>query len=108
MGVGMSALLGSVAALANLASSFESSSGDDGGLFWLLAAGPASAVGTYWAIYRYYRNTDKSHNFERETAIESQPITGADNKVDERNGTTDKSIPGDNRANHRSRVKRVP
>src|SRR5690606_17388660 len=33
---------------------------------WILAAGPASAVGVYWAIYRYYRNTDKSHAFERE------------------------------------------
>ena len=104
----MSALLGAAADITNLISGFEVSSDDEGGLFWLLLAGPASAVGTYWAIYRYYRNTDKSHSFERETAIESQPITGADNKVDERKGTTDTSIRGDNRENHRSRVRREP
>ncbi|TXJ07168.1 MAG: hypothetical protein E6Q27_02310 [Aeromicrobium sp.] len=77
-------------------------------MFWLLVSGPASAVTTYMMIYRYYRNTDKSHSFERETAIESQPITGSDNKVDERNGTTDTSIPGDNREDHRARVRRLP
>lgn len=104
----MSFLLVSAADIANVILRFEVSGGDDGGLLWLLAAGPASAVGTYWMIYRYYRNTDKSHSFERETAIESQPITGADNKVDERKGTTDTSIPGDNRNDHRSRVRRVP
>lgn len=104
----MSALLGSAADIANVVMSIEVSSDDGGGLLALLAAGPVSAVGTYWMIYRYYRNTDKSHSFERETAIESQPITGADNKVDERKGTTDTSIPGDNRDKHRSRVRRLP
>ena len=103
----MSALLGSAADIANVIFESDVSSGEDGGLFWLLLSGPASAVTTYMMIYRYYRNTDKSHSFERETAIESQPVTGADNKVDERNGTTDKSIPGDNQEDHRSRVRRV-
>ena len=41
---------------------------DDSGL-WLLAAGPAGATALYWALYRYYRNTDKSHSFEHEPAI---------------------------------------
>lgn len=104
----MSALLGTAADIANVVMSIEVSSDDGGGLLALLAAGPASAVGTYWMIYRYYRNTDKSHSFESETAIESQPVTGVDNKVGERNGTTDSSISGDNRGSHRARVKRVP
>ena len=43
------------------------SSGDSAPL-WLLVAGPAGAVATYWSLYRYYRNTDKSHGYERETA----------------------------------------
>ena len=33
----------------------------DDGVLWLLAAGPAGAAATYWAIWRYYRNTDKTH-----------------------------------------------
>ena len=41
-------------------------SGDQAPL-WLLAAGPAGAVATYWSLYRYYRNTDKSHAYERDT-----------------------------------------
>lgn len=50
---------------------------DDGGL-GLLLLGPAGAVGLYWMLYRYYRNTDKSHAFERETLVEAQPVTGAE------------------------------
>ena len=55
---------------------------DDGGL-WLLLAGPAGATALYWALYRYYRNTDKSHSFERETNVEAKPVTGSDEKVEE-------------------------
>ena len=54
---------------------------DDGGL-WLLALGPAGGTALYWAIYRYYRNTDKSHAFERETAADAKPVTGHERKVD--------------------------
>ena len=50
---------------------------DDGGLA-LLLLGPAGGAGLYWMLYRYYRNTDKSHAFERETEIKAQPVTGAD------------------------------
>jgi len=54
----------------------------------LLALGPASAVGFYWAMHRLYRNTDKSHAFEHETAVEVLALTGAeaDRKVDELHG----------------------
>ena len=79
---------------------------DDNGL-WLLALGPAGASALYWALYRYYRNTDKSHSFERETLIESKPVTGSDAKVDEVRGTKRTSIPGNNVSNHRERVQRV-
>ena len=79
---------------------------DDGGL-WLLAAGPAGATALYWALYRYYRNTDKSHAFERETAVEAQPVTGSDGKVGENNGTQASRISGDNVGAYRARVERV-
>jgi len=79
---------------------------DDGGL-WLLLSGPASATGLYWALYRYYRNTDKSHAFEHETAVEAKPVTGADEKVGEVKGTQATRIPGDNVHAYRQRVQRV-
>ena len=78
----------------------------DGGM-WLLLAGPAGATGLYWAIYRYYRNTDKSHAFERETAVDAKPVTGSDQKVDEVEGTRDKRIQGDNVRAYRQRVERI-
>jgi hypothetical protein len=81
---------------------------DDGGL-WLLLAGPAGAAALYWALYRYYRNTDKSHAFERETTVEAKPVTGSerDSKVDEVKGTRETRIAGDNLRAYRDRVKRV-
>ena len=73
----------------------------------LLALGPAGAVGLYWALYRYYRNTDKSHAFERETRIEAKPVTGSDSKVGTNNGTRDRRIKGDNVREYRRRVARI-
>ena len=79
---------------------------DDGGLF-LLAAGPAGATALYWALYRYYRNTDKSHAFERETKVDAKPVTGSDAKVDEVIGTRETRIRGDNVKSYRARVQRI-
>jgi hypothetical protein len=81
---------------------------NEGNDLWLLLfAGPAGAVGLYWGLYRYYRNTDKSHAFERETAVEAQPVTGSDKKVDEIKGTQKTRIAGDNLREFRKRVVRV-
>ncbi|MCW5610355.1 MAG: hypothetical protein KIS83_06685 [Rubrivivax sp.] len=76
-------------------------------ILFLLALGPASAAGFYWLIYRHYRNTDKSHAFEHETAVEVLALTGAegDRKVDEVRGTRAARIQGDNVGNHRQRVR---
>lgn len=76
---------------------------DDSGL-WLLAMGPAGAIGLYWTLYRYYRNTDKSHAFEHETEVRCQPISGTDMKIDEVKGTRASSIKGDNSSAYRKRV----
>ncbi len=78
---------------------------DDNGL-WLLAAGPLGATALYWALYRYYRNTDKSHAFERETAVTAQPVTGSDTQVDTVIGTRETRIDGDNVHDYRARVQR--
>jgi hypothetical protein len=79
----------------------------DGGPTWLLLLGPAGAGGVYFLSWRYYRNTHRSHAFERETRIEAQSVTGHDAKVDEVTGTKKSRIDGDNRTNHRQRVQRV-
>jgi hypothetical protein len=80
---------------------------DDGGALWLLALGPAGAGAVYFGLWRYYRNTHTSHSFERETRIETQPVTGQDVKVKEITGTKKSQIDGDNRTNHRQRVRRL-
>ena len=79
---------------------------DDSGL-GLLLIGPAGATALYWALYRYYRNTDKSHAFERETAVDAKPVTGSDRKVGKVTGTQQTRITGDNVHDYRERVERV-
>jgi heptaprenylglyceryl phosphate synthase len=79
---------------------------DDSGL-WLLLLGPAGAAGLYWALYRHYRNTDKSHAFERETTVEARPVTGSDQKIGEVTGTRETEIDGNNVQAYRKRVKRI-
>jgi hypothetical protein len=92
--------------IAGLLTDVIAMAGDDAPV-WLLAAGPAGAVGTYWLIYRYYRNTDKSHAYERDTIIESQPVQGGEEKVDHISRTRDSDIDGDNSDDFRERVQRV-
>lgn len=79
---------------------------DEGYKVWLLLMGPAGAGGLYWAIYQNYRNTDKSHAFERETVVEAKPVTGTDVKVRVVRGTHRQRIEGDNADKHRKRVER--
>lgn len=79
---------------------------EDGGL-WLLALGPTGAAALYWAIYRFYRNTDKSHAFERETTVNAKPVTGSERKVSEVKGTRKTRIDRDNVKAFRQRVNRA-
>ena len=89
-----------------LAEVVMATSGDNAPL-WLLAAGPAGGAATYWALYRYYRNTDKSHAYERDTLISAQPVQGSDDKIDHISKTRKSGIDGDNSEDHRERVERV-
>jgi hypothetical protein len=79
---------------------------DGDAILLLLALGPASAVGLYWAIHRHYRNTHQSHAYERETAVAVLALGGseADHKIDEVRGTRASRIQGDNAGQHRQRV----
>ena len=77
------------------------------GILALLALGPAGAAGLYWALYRYYRNTDKSHAFEHETTVHAKPVTGSDRKIGTNNGTRERRIRGDNLRDYRRRVQRI-
>lgn len=79
----------------------------DGGPVWLLLAGPAAGGGFYYGWWRFYRNTDKSHRFERETRVQAKQATGTDMKVDEVRGTKRSSIDGANHTDHRERVQRM-
>ena len=74
---------------------------------WLVLLGPAGGGGVYYGLWRYYRNTDKSHGYEHETRVTAKPITGYDAKVSEVKGTKASSINGANHTNHRQRVRRV-
>jgi hypothetical protein len=79
---------------------------DDSGLA-LLLIGPAGAIGLYWGLYRYYRNTDKSHAYERESKVDAKPVTGSDQKIGTNNGTRERRIDGDNVSEYRKRVERL-
>ena len=79
---------------------------DDGGLA-LLLLGPAGGAGLYWALYRYYRNTDKSQAYERETKVDAKPVTGSDTKIGTNNGTRESRISGNNVREYRQRVERM-
>ena len=78
----------------------------DSGAGWILLIGPAGGAAVYYAGWRYYRNTHRSHAFEHETRITAQPVTGDDEKVREIKGTRQPYIDGDNKSNHRQRVQR--
>lgn len=79
---------------------------DGDGPLWLLALGPAGAAGFYWAVWRAYRNTDKSHSFEHETEVVVSNMTGHDIKVGTNNGTTERWVRGRNDNKPRQRVGR--
>lgn len=82
-------------------------SGGEDSPVWLLLLGPAGAVGVYWMLFRFYRNTDKSHGFERETLVEAEPVTGEDRLIDKIRGTTERWVRGRNERDYRERVDRL-
>jgi hypothetical protein len=76
-------------------------------VLFLLALGPVSAAAFYWLMHRHYRNTDKSHAYERETAVQVLALKGAESdcKIDVILGTRASRIEGNNVSEHRQRVR---
>ena len=79
---------------------------DSSGL-WLLTLGPAGGTALYWALYRYYRNTDKSHDFERATKVDATYPTGSLKKAHTLQGMSESRIRGENTKAYRQRVRRI-
>lgn len=73
-----------------------SSGDDDGGAIMLLLLGPLAGVGFYTMVFLRYRNTDKRHMYEHETASEVRNPKAYDKKVDAVRGTDRRRIQGDN------------
>lgn len=72
-------------------------------VLFLLLLGPAAATWLYLTIHNRYRNPDKSHDFEHETAVVAKVI-GSDQKVDRVIGTKSERIDGGNVSDHRKRL----
>ena len=70
-------------------------------------AGPAVFLGVYLGIYRYYRNTDKRHHFERETEVKVGNRETGDRKIGENNRQQSRRMRGRNSTDHLQRVHRI-
>ena len=70
-------------------------------------AGPAVFAAVYGGIYRYYRNTDKRHRFEKETEVAVGNLRSGDRKVGENNRTQNRRMRGRNSTDHLQRVRRL-
>ena len=77
------------------------------GITFPFLAGPAVFIAIYVGIYRYYRNTDKRHRFERETEVAVGNLRSGDRKVGTNNRQKSRSMNGHNSTNALSRVKRI-
>ena len=70
-------------------------SSDEGGA-WLWLIGPVGGLGFFMWVFLRYRNTDKRHAFERETATELLDLRTYDQQTGEVKGVENSSIPGRN------------
>ncbi|MBU3995620.1 MAG: hypothetical protein KKF42_07575 [Actinobacteria bacterium] len=70
-------------------------SSEEGGA-WLWLIGPAGGLGFFMWVFLRYRNTDKRHAFERETAAEVLNLRTYDQKTGEVKGVENSRIPGQN------------
>ncbi|MEE1619351.1 hypothetical protein V1260_11890 [Brachybacterium sp. J144] len=77
------------------------------GFLFPLLAGPAVFAAVYGLIYRYYRNTDKRHVFEKETEVRVGNLRSNDRKVGENNRQSSARMNGDNTGDHLRRVQRI-
>ncbi|CAM4051488.1 hypothetical protein M3A96_11200 [Helcobacillus massiliensis] len=62
----------------------------------------------YFAIYQYYRNTDKSYEFETQTSVEVVDVQMYDRPTRRYDSLRSRMMNGHNTLDHRQRVRRVP
>jgi hypothetical protein len=77
------------------------------GIAFPFIAGPAVFAAVYGGIYRYYRNTDKRHHFEKETEVAVGNLRSSDRKVGTNNRQKSRSMSGRNSTDHLKRVRRI-
>ncbi|MFC7375729.1 hypothetical protein ACFQS2_02775 [Brachybacterium sp. GCM10030267] len=77
------------------------------GLSFPFLAGPAVFAAVYGGIYRYYRNTDKRHHFEKETEVSVGNLKQRDAKVGTNNRQKSRTMSGNNSTDHLKRVRRI-
>ena len=77
------------------------------GLLFPFVAGPAVFALVYGGIYRYYRNTDKRHYFERETEVAVGNLRTSDRRRGSNNRQRNRTMSGANQDDHLQRVNRI-
>ncbi|MGP9537923.1 hypothetical protein ACT3SP_07920 [Brachybacterium sp. AOP43-C2-M15] len=77
------------------------------GLIAPFVIGPAVFAAVYGGIYRYYRNTDKRHHFEKETDVRVGNLQQQDRRVGTNNRQRSRSMSGRNSTDHLTRVDRI-
>jgi phosphate/sulfate permease len=98
--------VGGAGATAASAGASGGSGGSSAGWFLLLLAGPAIGGGFAWLTFRRYRNTDKTDQYERKSAVTAEPVQATDTKTQTRHGVRDTTITGRNEQSYRQRVSR--
>lgn len=84
----------------------SSSSSHEQGMLAVLALPFIIAGAFYYAVYRRYRNHDKSYQYEQNTDVKISNLQHSDVQIDVVKGTSDRKIKGDNSNEHRNRVQR--
>ena len=77
------------------------------GIAFPFLAGPGVFIAVYFGIYRYYRNTDKRHHFEKETEVSVGNLKRGDRRVGTNNRQKSRSMSGRNSTEHLTRVRRI-
>ncbi|MCT2294859.1 hypothetical protein M3F57_01695 [Brachybacterium muris] len=77
------------------------------GLLFPFIVGPVVFAAVYGGIYRYYRNTDKRHYFERETEVAVGNLRTSDRRRGSNNRQRNRTMSGANQDDHLQRVNRI-
>ncbi|AXK47099.1 hypothetical protein DXU92_14460 [Brachybacterium saurashtrense] len=77
------------------------------GIFLPFLLGPLTFAGIYIGIYRFYRNTDKRHRYERETKVAVGNLQQDDRRTGRKTGQRSRSMDGRNDTDHLTRVRRL-